>query len=406
MDEQRAYVSKPTTPALKRLKDAAQAVRLIIEKAAADIPRKAFKAVFSHILSIIVVRKKLFEPVSLEYLKALRASVAFQPHLDHLDIKLWTHAVSTCFSAVLGDDIRGYELVDDGAMDVDEEEDELATQSSSKKRKASAGLARSSAFNSDESFGSQRNGTYSAGQDIIELCGCIDALFKSPQAPLVLHGDALLSKFVRFFHAFPNETTAHLSAVTALNRLLSELEFNRKELLQRTVSHLWPSLVSLWSTKNIAIKEQLVVATTLLLPYAASGEADDGNMHTTNLYFATTADVENRWGADVLDLDTLALNCPITEREESHGFSTSLFQAGAAFDFQQALSWAVLHLSASCFLHSIRSSSSMGTQAPTPSRGPKRARVSSDTEIPHHHIAYRLYRQTLPFNLSINSCQI
>lgn len=379
VDEQRAYVSKPTTPALKRLKDAAQAVRLIIEKAAADIPRKAFRAVFNHILSIIVVRNQLFEPIALEYLKALRASINYPPHLDHLDTKQWTHAVSVCFSAILGDPIRDHQLSDDHALDEEDDEDQVSTQLASKKRKAgNVHRASSTATDATSASGSsQKKSRLSASQDIIELCGCIEAFFGSSQAPLVVHGDALLSKLVRFFDTFANETTAHLSMMTALNRLLGELEFNRKALIEKAVGRLWPVVVAMWHSKNVAMKEQLVMAATLLLPYTSALESERQALLASDLYFATLIDVESRWGTEVLDLHALSLCCTrqTGASRPLHGFTTSQFQAGPAFDFQQALAWTVIHLCASCLRQVARSASNVGVEPPTPSRASKRLRV-------------------------------
>lgn len=382
IDEQRAYVSKSTAPALKRLKDAAQAVRMIIERAAADIPRKAFKAVFSHILSIIVVQAKLFEPIALEYLKALRACVAFPPHLDHLDVKLWNHAVSTCFSAVLGDTIKGYELVDDHAMDVDDDDEDRSSNATqrSKKRKVN-GTFRLAPTDSENFSFSQTGYTYSASQNTIELCSCIEAFFKSSQAPLVSKGGVLLSKFTRFFRSFPHETTAHQSMLAALNRLLNDLEFNNKSLLEKAVSHLWPPMVALWNTKSNALKEQLVMATTLLLPYTFLLE---GCSLANSLYNATLTEIENRWGAEPLDLDSLALNCsaPGQDNLPHHGFSTRLFHAGSTFDFQQVLSWTILNLSAACFIPCDKFTSEISTGSSISSPAPKRARVSQWSAMP------------------------
>lgn len=378
VDEQRAYVSKPTTPALKRLKDAAQAVRLIIEKAAADIPRKAFKAVFNHVLSIIVVRNKLFEPVALEYLKALRASIAYQPHLDHLDLKQWTHAVSVCFSAILGDPIRGHEILDDSVMDMDDDTVDESLSNGSRKRKAASQLGTLT----DDGGSSQRRTHGTAGQDTIELCGCLDAFFQSSSAPLVSNGEALLSKFIRFFGIYPNETTAHLSMMIALNRLLEELEFNRQHLIEKAVHHLWSSLVSLWHTKNTAMKEQLIMAATLLLPYTLTLEAERRTILASDLYTAILADAELRWGVDILDLDLLTLRCSQTvlQTVPSHGFALSIFQAGPMFDHQQSLAWAVLTLSASCLIQANCPAAIANVGPPTPTRSSKRRKVRNRAE--------------------------
>lgn len=387
VDEQKAYVKKPTTPALKRLRDAAQAVRLVIEKAAADLPRKAFKAVFNHILSVIVVRQQLFEPVALEYLKALAAVLAYRPHLENLEDTQWNHAVSLCFSAVLGDPIRGYDIIDQSLLE--HEEDELSSAESdapkAKKRRITASSRASSSAIFDNGGTSQRPAGRLAGQDTIELCSCLGTLFGTPRAPVLDNADALAFKFVRFFRAYPMETSAHLPIIVAFNRLLEDLEYNRKTLMERLVPRALPEIEALWSTKSIAVKEQLVIALARLIPYASAAPSDSAQNMLSGTYNVLLSDLESRWATDVLDISSLCLSHGATYEvdddaddadREARAFRLGTISAGTTFDLTQALAWSTLRLSAICFTRLSALHEAGNCDQPTPSRVSKRAKVS------------------------------
>ena len=377
VDEQKAYVKKPgTAVVLKRLRDAAQVVRLIIEKAAADIPRKAFKAVFSHIVSVLVVNKRLFEPVALEYLKALRTIIGYQPHLDHLEPRQWIHGVALCFSAALGDPIINLHEIGDEARMEDDDETESATASSTSRKRKATGLAR--AIEDDEEEAGARRSPFSAphkaaGQDIIELMSCLEALFRSSASPFFEHGQALLAKFVRFFRTFPAETSAHLPALGALNRLVAELYFNSKRKMEAASVQLWPLLLTLWPTKNSLLKEHLVVALTSFLPYLVcrDGPAQTPLVHA--LYTSILAETENRWGVEELDLEHLAFTDAVPDSQtRREPFRATLVRAGHSFTSSQALSWSVFELGASCLHHLQTASQSLQPAIPpTPSSSAK-----------------------------------
>ena len=313
---------------LKRLKDSAQVVRVIIEKAASDIPKKAFRAVFDHIVSIVVVRGELFEPVALEYIKSLRTVLAYQPHLDHLEPKQWTHAVSLAFSVTLGDPIRSYDIVEDKFDDEDETEmTEGTAATQTRKRKAAGPLLKAVADESSFRAGSPVN-FRSAGQDVIELMGCVEVLFSASGAPLMEYGEALIWKFTRFFRTFPNETSAHLPVVVALNRLVQEVYFNNKSLLTNACTHIWPALAALWTTKNSTLKEQVVVLYTALLPFVIHRDGPSQTPLVQSLYNLCLAEAESRWGIDTLDLDHLALGI---YEDENTVFGLTVLRAGHGF---------------------------------------------------------------------------
>jgi ataxia telangiectasia mutated family protein len=383
VDEQRNHAKKAVgtaSPALKRLKDGAQVVRLIIEKCAADLPRKAVKAVFSHIVSIIVLKGQLFEPVSLEYLKSLRSIISYRPHLDHLETKQWTHAVALCFAGALGDPIKSQDIVEDAMMEKDDDTEMTQSAGSSngrsKKRKA-AGPLRLTPVDEDGYRSGSPAGFRSAGQDVIELMACIDAFFRSPASPFLACGEALLAKFIRFFRVFPSETSAHLPALTALNRLVQELYYNAKTALEKSSVILWPFLLSLWYTKNAIVKEQLVILLNRLLPFLLYRSDGSHTQLVQDLYNHILAEPENRWRSEDLDIDNLEMG-EVSEQAKSRAFGNSLFRLSHGVTSAHVLSWATLQLGALCLSHLQGASQSLRPDLPpTPSSSRSKKRKVS-----------------------------
>lgn len=385
MDEQRNALKKTgavTNPALKRVRDAAATVRLIIEKATADLPRKAVKSVVNHILSIVVVKGELYEPLALEYLKSLRILLTYPPHLDHLEETQWKQTVSLCISAVLGNHIRpSYEILEEQLMD-DQGDDEATehTQASSSsfstaksaKRKAAGSLRLSSISENGFANGSAPGQLRTAGQDVIELMSCIDVLVKSSCAPLLSLGPALVSKVVRFLRVYPTETSAHLPALAALNHLLEELFFNAKSFLETAAIVLWPCLLPLWQTKNTLVKEHIVISLSFLLPFLVHRDGPPQISMLQDLYSIVLAESQDRWGIDTLEMDALAFGWVGDCHIEQHPYTLRMMRSGETFTASNALSWAVLQLGASCLKHLQEAHEDLRPSVPlTPSRASK-----------------------------------
>lgn len=396
VDEQKVHEKKSTSgasAALKRLKDGAQVVRLIIERCAQDIPRKAFKAILNHIISIIVYNKRLFEPIALDYLKALRTVLSYQPHLDHLDEQQWCNAVAMCFSGILGDPIRTYEIVEEQMMEEQDDEGNEDTEitetavtsstQSNRKRKALGPLRMTpldqNGFTTSSPSPMQAR---AASQEIIELMQCVATLFQYSSSPFLTYGNALLAKFARFFRAYPQETSAHASALTALNKLISDLFYNARTLLENASVQLWPFLSPLWGTKSLLVKEQLVIAADALLPFLIHRNGPPHTEYIQELLSAILSEPDNRWGTQDLDINRVAFLKP-SEPIRAEAFTRRHFRAGQSFDMADAISWSILELGAQCLRHVQNAYQSLRPELPlTPSRsssltnGRKRSRVS------------------------------
>ncbi|BGP56412.1 Serine/threonine-protein kinase tel1 [Rhodotorula sphaerocarpa] len=336
--ERNSSVQKKSAATDKRLEEATQLVRFAAEKLRLLVNRKTAKAITTHLTQMSAINGKL-QSYALTYMKALRTFLGYAPHLEHLDERMWTDIVMLCFSAVLGDSVRiGQAFADDVAMDIDDEDgagpigalqakaaDEVALPAGTKK---------------------------TAGPTDIELLGVIEIVFRSRGSPFLTYAQAIFRKFLRFFRLFPSETSAHLSAVVALNRAFAEIDLNDQRSMKRIGPHLWPHLLALWPTKNASLKEQLVVALRYLFPFVVPVAAHA--KHTSErevvarakaLFEAVLSEPTIRWReAYELDIDHLGLG--IRAELRTQPFQALTFRIGAGFDDKDAIAWSVAELGA------------------------------------------------------------
>ncbi|GAA5999510.1 DNA-binding protein kinase TEL1 [Rhodotorula paludigena] len=343
--ERNASVAKASAATDKRLIDAAQLVRTVVERVHRVVSRKTAKAIVAHLTQMTAVQGKL-QPYALTYMKALRTVLSYAPHVEHLDERHWTDVVMLCFSAVLGDKIKiGQDFADEAAMDIDEDE-------------RVGGALRASP---DEEFALPAKTRRTANPTEIELLGVIEVAFRSKSSPFLTYAQAIFRKFLRFFRLFPSETTAHLSALIALNRVFAEVDLNDQRSMKRIGPHLWRHLLALWATKNASLKEQVVIALRYLFPFVVphlnvgtSSVMSDltAISRAKELYDAVLTEPTIRWReAYVLDLDHLRLGIEVPHSGDAasmsaRAYNAKTFRIGNGFDEKHAVAWGMLELGA------------------------------------------------------------
>ncbi|GAA5832573.1 hypothetical protein JCM11251_001373 [Rhodosporidiobolus azoricus] len=394
--ERNAFAAKRTAATEKRLDEAASLVRFVAEKVYPTLGKKPAKSLINHLTQMLAIGGKL-QPFALTYLKALRAVLSHPPHVEHLDERQWTDVVSLCFSAVLGDKIKiGQDFADDVAMDIDSDaegeipgalqvgaedvdeleeydEDELpdpfaatpSTKTGSKRKAPSARTPAPSTSHSTKRLSSTPKPAYTpkrtANPTEIELLNLLEVAFRARHSPFLTYALALFRKFLRFFRLFPSETSAHLPALTALNRALSELDLNDQRSMRKLGPHFWTPIIELWATKNGALKEQVVIALRYLFPFVVptkavgigSGAQEVAASRAKELFETVLTEPTIRWREPYeLDLDHLRLGTlpPIVPSTSSasgdKAFHASTFRLGAGFDDKHAVAWCTLELGA------------------------------------------------------------
>ncbi|GAA5849370.1 hypothetical protein JCM8547_006527 [Rhodosporidiobolus lusitaniae] len=441
--ERNAVAAKRTGPAEKRLDDAANLVKFLVEKLTPLIPRKTAKAIVAHLTQMMAVHGKL-QDYALTYLKALRTVLAYPPHLEHLDEKMWCDVVSLCFSTVLGDKVViGRQFADDVAMDIDSDPEDdsggcggRSGSGSGVGRKRGRGALVTNS--NDERLPPPPTGTAAsssarkkgfskrtANPVEIELLHVLEVAFRARHSPFLTYAHALFRKFLRFFRLFPYETSAHHPALVALNRAFAELDLNDQRSMRKLGPHLWSPILQLWQTKNQGLKEQVLVALRYLFPFVvptkaaaatsgAAGGADDEEdavRRAKELYEAVLSEPTIRWREPFeLDVDhlRLGLSRPGEEgEEEGKAFHGRTFRIGSGFDDKAAVAWSTVELGAMALarIYEVGESSGGGREDGldaflSPTQRGKRRKVDdpltvlldslSDASHPLNLIAFRL----------------
>lgn len=237
------------------------------------ISRKPLQALVTHMTSLLVFAGRIFPPASLDYAKALRTLLSYPPHLENLDLEAWKVLTGVCWSAILGEEVSIEDGWDDEQRDELEEDEEIGNGGMPASTQAVASFAK---------------GRSSVTQATTELALLIPILLSSTAAPLVhplpvtgsYHyepslGLSILLKTQRFFTLYPLETSSHLPILRSMNIVLAALELNCRDDFIAGGAKLLPSLVDLWSAKNKAIREQVLIALRMILPFLTHKIAQD-----------------------------------------------------------------------------------------------------------------------------------
>lgn len=344
-----------TSTHVNRLSAASRSLRILVERSVTCFERKTLKALAKHLLQMLNCQGKLLTPVALDYLKALRTILGHRPHCNALDAGIWIQAATLCFSIVLGAPLDGELPMWDASSSWESQSQDLDATGNSQVRRT-------------------------LGIEDIEVMTCLEKLLMASNAPLFrkdVIGFRLLIQYGLFLESFPVESTAHLPALSGLNRLLRSLELNNRRALRDFAFSNWKRLVSLWNSKSKPVKEQLVICFRILLaavtaraplPEAPRKLVDDvaalsSNCQTVDLLFMLqmkiTEDAANRFSVGSLNHSSLRF-CSLPASHLPRPFQYATFTAGKYFSAPQAVSWAVAELGADLLFHIQRIQDSCG----------------------------------------------
>ena len=370
--------SGPTAAVTKRLEEATSVVRWLTERSVERLSKGARNALFNHLTQTMVRSGRLFEPVVLDYVKALRCLVGYPPHLAHMDDSMWIDLVKMSLNVILGrsittflDDLMEEEEDDDGRsvssisgntdMYADEDPSPSTPRSAKKRRRAESSSPPPTVSKTPSNRTLQ---PVSLVQ--IEFTGLLATLLQSPNAPL-LHPEydylpsAILNGLQEFLVRYPADTSLHQDYLIALSATLSHLELNCRELVSKFAWKSWDSLVGIWTTKNRGMKEILVAILKTLFPHVSiskfGSDLDELKLPTEGIYgdglgklwHTLDAEAESRWGVELLSQDSLRLQIQGDPLDSGNSaFTARTFRTFWHFDSGQALAWAVLELQADC----------------------------------------------------------
>jgi len=360
--------------ALRRLHDATQTLRWLVERCIGGITGKTLTPLLAHLLQMMVHRGQLYTPVVLDYVKTIKILLHWTPHMAYINAATWISIAELAFNIILDDPIRTkFEddvegsndqsmQVDDPAMyqdDSDENEDQEARTATQKRKRKEREHSTTPAPGGSRPIKSFRaSAQQSISPEQVECASLLALLFRSPTAPFLLEDmpnlpSAILIRMRRFLERYSSDISLHHDYLLALQPVLSHLCLNRISDVEKFARSSWNQLVGLWGTKNKSTKESLVGILRTLFPFLTA--AQDGPSFAWadgvyKLWMLLSSEADNRWGLDSLSLDSLRLEVLSSDLEEGErgAFVAHTFKAGWHFDSSQALAWALMVLQADC----------------------------------------------------------
>lgn len=370
-----------TNAAMRRLTETSRAVRWLIERTVHLLNKKVITALVTHLSQMLPVDRsplsKLFQPVALDYAKALKCLMSFQPHLEHLDDSLWVKLVELSFNVVLEDPINAHFDLADGEGDepgadsdmyvdddvlVDDSDEALNSETPSRGTKRSR---RDPSLSPRKKV--KRSKITSVTLEQVEFASLLPILIGSPVAPIIAEdfphvASGILSRLQRFLDLYPAESSLLHDYLTALKHTLSHLSLNKKYEVEKFARLSWDALVGLWGTKDKKMKEDLVIVLRQLFQFIVCPDFGEGGdlpklphfdrvAGIGRLWQVLNGEADNKWGMEGLQLESLRLeNLDKGYYKRNHGnpFTANTFRSGPNFDASQALSWCTLELQSDC----------------------------------------------------------
>lgn len=373
--------------ATRRLSEATSVIRWLTERSVQFMNRKVVSALFQHFTQMLASDRTrdadLFQPVALDYAKALKCLMGYTPHLEHLDPVLWVRLVEISFNVILNDPVKATFIDDleapstpaveddDDDMYVDDEPTDdgnpgpsnTATEQG-KKRSRRDPTPMPILLTPNSKSRTKRNLRTSVTSEQVEFASILSILLASPVAPILSEdfphlADSILNRLQRFLERYPADSSLLYDYISILAATLDHLSLNKKHEVEIFARSTWVGLVGLWGTKDKRMKEGLVVVLRHLFQFViCPSYSEDEKLpyfdYTDGigrLWHLLDAEAENKWGVDGLVLDALRLQ--LVELNDAHSgkveaFTAKTFRAGWNFDTDQALSWAILELRADC----------------------------------------------------------
>lgn len=391
-----------TAASLRRLSEAANTVRWLIERTVQFMTKTIVRVVLNHLISMLPSRQtadaELFTPVALDYAKALKCLVSYTPHLEHLDDETWVKIVQMSFNVILDDPIQArfagryvgtldeevaHEVDSDMYEDDSEEEDQdmdgadsdglppTVTVNNKKRRRTPAATPGTSKKRprtespatpvQSPRIASARSRT-PVSLEQVEFASLLSIMIASPIAPILRFPDlppAILNRLERFLQRYPSDSSLLHDFLTTVSSTLSHISLNKKSEVAKFARSAWTGLVGLWGTKDKRMKAGIIKILRHLLQFTVCPveltrtklPQFDCAKEFGRLRDLLAGEAESRWGIMGLSLDALRLQNIDFEDEfkrSSDIFVAKTFRAGWNFDADQALSWAVLELYADC----------------------------------------------------------
>ncbi|KAF9482560.1 hypothetical protein BDN70DRAFT_853086 [Pholiota conissans] len=394
-----------TGAATRRISETASTIRWLTERSVRFLTMKTVSYLITELVQMLPADKtrasRLFQPVALDFAKALKCLLSYTPHLDHLGETQWIKLMEISFNVILDDPftrkISDFEDPADCSTPVVDEDDEMFVDSANDTEPGPSNVATKGnkrlrgptpvpiLKSPNAKSKSRRHFQTSVTSEQVEFASILSILLTSPAAPILSnHEDlpaAILNRLQRFLERYPADSSLLYDYISILSATLDHLSLNKKHEVEVFARSTWTGLVGLWGTKDKRMKEGLVVVLRHLYQFViCPSYSENANLPPFDytdgigrLWRLLDAEADNKWGVDGLSLDALRFEIAGSTDNRSfkeEAFIAKTFRAGWNFDTEQALYWAILELRADCTGKLFQLSESM--QHSTPIAGSSR----------------------------------
>ncbi|KAI5846484.1 hypothetical protein DFP73DRAFT_546051 [Morchella snyderi] len=253
-------LKKPSSIIRSRFSLCGSVFRLAVELGVKQIRAKTFKAVYSHIIDILPQNGGFCEPISLDYLRALRSCLEYAPHAEHLAPDDWEIIATFCCTNV--ESQLRIVTEEDGDVDMDPDSDEDMGDSVLSVRGTRPSLVRDSSSMSKGATSSTHTGVDHHSE---QLLLCLQILLRTPNAPVAATNEMTCRTILGFLTSQPTVTRVHQDVFSALNSILEVTITNNITLSSKVAEAIVPVITKMWDSKSP--KEQMMITLIYLQPH-------------------------------------------------------------------------------------------------------------------------------------------
>jgi ataxia telangiectasia mutated family protein len=282
--------SKGLVVAVQRLTACSEALRHVAEASAGTIRGRSVNLLIDHITSMLPSTHGIFDNVSHEYIKTLRAILEYQPHVEHLRKPIWIQVMTFCVQR-----LRAFQ---EGPLDDSDGRTVLASRSASRLNRAAAMKGQSNQTSEPHNEGS-------------ELVLCLRHLCRAPNAPILEHAYSTIDVLAEYLRKSSSTGRADIEALSAINSIVIRAISSNMRVVEHAVGKLLPQVAHLWLLRSATLRDEILIFLNISLAHITKTLRNDAVPETREsverIFDVLREDYSTRLVRDQLRLDDLEL---------------------------------------------------------------------------------------------------
>lgn len=301
------------TTSATRLQTCGSVLRAAVELGVGNIKFKTVRAVYKHIIELLPSSEGLCEPISVDYLKALRVLFQHAPHTEHLLPEEWATLAEFCCTNAWSQ-LGLPDASDDDEDDSPEDTDMVLEDRGSRRRGPVLARENSVASRRSAAAGGSQQCSSRLTHESEELLLCLRYLLAAPNAPILPNVQIVSDTLLGFLRSQSTYTRAHQHVFSSLNLVLNVVTANDIVLMDKVSDEIVPIISRIWDTKTPGLKDEMIVSLIYCHPHIrarlrrADGEALRRSVE--DLFERLCAEYIARSDREILHLDDVAFPSP------------------------------------------------------------------------------------------------